>query len=201
MYNRTNLLNDLILHGKFKSYLEIGVFNPKRNFDKIKCSCKIGVDPSTKAQATICATSDDFFSSNKKTFDLIFIDGLHHCDQVIRDFENSIKVLNKDGIIVFHDCNPIKEAYQIVPQQVQHWNGDVWKAWVDIRISYDNLEMFVVNIDEGCGVLKRNNKFKKCNIDCDFTYQYLDKNRVELLNLISLEKFKEWINANYIRTN
>ena len=45
---------------------------------------------------TIKKTSDEFFESNKKNFDIIFIDGLHEYDQVKRDIKNSIKFLNKD---------------------------------------------------------------------------------------------------------
>jgi len=48
-------------------------------------------------------TSDTFFLKNKRTFDIIFIDGLHIYDQVKRDVLNSIKVLNKDGFILLYD--------------------------------------------------------------------------------------------------
>jgi CRISPR/Cas system CSM-associated protein Csm4 (group 5 of RAMP superfamily) len=159
----------------------------------IKCKNKIGVDPEPKAKATVCCTSDEFFKKNRKKFDLIFIDGLHHWEQVERDFDNSLKCLSENGTIVFHDCNPVKEIHQIVPRQVVHWNGDVWKAWVDIRHSYDGLEMFVIDIDEGCGIIRRNEKYKKCDCKYELTYQNLERNREEMLNLISIHKFKEWL--------
>jgi len=191
MYNRTNLINDLISKFGGKSYLEIGVFNPKRNFEKIKCKCKIGVDPNPKALATICSTSDDFFKNNNKKFDLIFIDGLHHWEQVVKDFHNSLETLSLNGTIVMHDCNPKKEIYQLVPQQCVHWNGDVWKAWVDIRTSYNKLNCFVIDIDEGCGVVRRDPKAKKAKFDIELTWDNLEKHRKELLNIISVHKFQE----------
>lgn len=193
MYNRTNLLNDILIAFGGKSYLEIGINSPKRNFDKINVECKIGVDPDKKAKATICKTSDDFFKSNKKMFDLIFIDGLHHCDQVLKDIENSLNFLNPNGTIVLHDCNPQEEIHQVIPQNSVHWNGDVWKAWVDVRNSFDGLECFVVDIDEGCGVIRRNDNFKKYDFIVDLTWINLVKYRKELLNLISLNEFKDYL--------
>lgn len=49
-------------------------------------------------------TSDDYFKKNlKEKFDLIYIDGNHHSDNVLRDARNSFKLLNKEGFIVFDD--------------------------------------------------------------------------------------------------
>jgi SAM-dependent methyltransferase len=49
-------------------------------------------------------TSDEFFKKNlNEKFDLIYIDGNHHSDNVLRDARNSFKLLNKNGFIVFDD--------------------------------------------------------------------------------------------------
>jgi predicted O-methyltransferase YrrM len=49
-------------------------------------------------------TSDDYFKKNlNEKFDLIYIDGNHHADNVLRDARNSFKLLNKGGFIVFDD--------------------------------------------------------------------------------------------------
>ena len=50
-------------------------------------------------------TSDKFFENNRKSFDLIYIDGSHHSDQVLKDAENSKKNLNKNGYLLFDDYN------------------------------------------------------------------------------------------------
>ena len=47
--------------------------------------------------------SDDFFRYNKKTFDVIYIDGYHKGLQVLEDFKNSWNVLNDNGLIIFDD--------------------------------------------------------------------------------------------------
>lgn len=48
-------------------------------------------------------TSDDFFKDNNKKFDAIYIDGYHNGSQVYKDFQNSWRVLNDNGVIIFDD--------------------------------------------------------------------------------------------------
>ena len=48
-------------------------------------------------------TSDEFFLNNNLSFDLIYIDGYHKAQQVLKDFKNAWKVLNKGGILIFDD--------------------------------------------------------------------------------------------------
>ena len=48
-------------------------------------------------------TSDDFFDQNQLKFDLIYIDGNHLFDFVVRDITNSLNFINRDGIIVLDD--------------------------------------------------------------------------------------------------
>lgn len=48
-------------------------------------------------------TSDSFFEKNKQTFNLIYIDGCHEPDFILRDMENSFNVLEKNGIMWMDD--------------------------------------------------------------------------------------------------
>ncbi len=47
--------------------------------------------------------SDLFFKQNSKTFDLIYIDGNHRAPQVKKDLDNSLKILNNNGILIIDD--------------------------------------------------------------------------------------------------
>ncbi len=46
-----------------------------------------------------------------KRFDFIFIDADHCYESALHDFINSTKILNRDGVIVMHDTNPIDNRY------------------------------------------------------------------------------------------
>ena len=151
---RWDLIQHIIDKYNFKDYLEIGC-DKNQSFSKIKIDNKIGVDPIEGG--TIRSTSNQFFDQNKKNFDIIFIDGLHHYSQVLKDINNSLKILNKNGFILVHDCLPRSLAQQAVPRYRASWNGDVWKAIVEAR-TYDNVQTFTCIADHGLGViLKRKN--------------------------------------------
>ena len=87
-FMRWNLINKIIQKKGFTSYLEIGCYQDE-TFSKVKIEKKVGVDPISGG--TLRQTSDAFFSTNRDFFDLIFIDGHHVYDQVIKDINNSIK--------------------------------------------------------------------------------------------------------------
>ena len=185
--DKTILLNTLVDKFDYDSYLEIGQGKAEDNFNRIKCKIKIGVDPDPDCNAAYCLISDEFFKLNKSTFDLIFIDGLHHNEQVYSDIINSLNCLNENGTIVVHDCNPKDESTQVVPQKQGFWTGDVWKAWVRLRSEKNDIEMFVVN-QSGCGIIRVGEQ-KTIAIPDSLTYQYLSENREYLLNLKSINDF------------
>ena len=151
---RTEVIQRMIDFRGYKSYLEIGSFR-NENFDKIRIQKKISVDPDPEAYANYQMTSDQYFAENKDKFDIYFIDGLHQHDQVWRDIRNSLEHLNKDGIIVLHDCLPKNERMQIedfTSHQHEEWTGDVWKAYYK---AYSELQykVQVVDTDYGCGII------------------------------------------------
>ena len=153
--SRFDIINKIIKKKKFESYLEIGCQSDV-NFSKIIIKNKIGVDP--QSGGTHRMTSDDFFKQNKSTFDLIFIDGLHVYEQVLKDIENSLKVLKDNGVILIHDCLPAKIWHQTIPQTHSSWNGDVWKSIVKSRTRID-IDTYTIEADQGLGlILKRENK-------------------------------------------
>jgi hypothetical protein len=192
MKTRTDLLNHLAEKYNLKRYLEIGVQDPKQNFDKIICKQKVSVDPDQNAGAGFQMISDDFFNVwtaniNYQEFDLIFIDGLHTAEQVKKDFESALKILSPGGFIVLHDCNPEKEEHTIVPRPTKtgHWNGDVYKFAVAFE---ESPHVHTVDIDNGCMVIqfKEGLRWKKVDF---ILWDFFDQYRKELLHLISWEEF------------
>ena len=148
---RWDLIQNIIDKKRYDNYLEIGC-DKDQSFSKIKVKNKIGVDP--VSGGNIRSTSDQFFSTNKSKFDIIFIDGLHHYEQVIKDVNNSLKILNDNGFILLHDCLPRSIAHQAIPRYRGSWNGDVWKALVELRTRSD-LDTYTCQIDFGVGIVQK----------------------------------------------
>ena len=136
--NRTEILQGLIDLNDYKSFLEIGL-GEGRNFHNIRCDVKVGVDPfpSIKGMGVLTTTSDEFFEFSKEKFDLIFIDGLHHSDQVEKDIVNAYKKLKKGGMLMIHDCNPWNERMTSVPRETLAWTGDVFRAVAGLIAEWD----------------------------------------------------------------
>jgi len=174
----------------YKSYLEIGC-DENQLFSKIKIKNKYGVDP--VRGGNIKKTSDDFFNNNQKTFDLIFIDGLHEYDQVKKDILNSLKFLNKNGIVLVHDCLPDCCSKQAVPRYRMTWNGNVWKAIVDLRTDSE-IEIFTCEIDQGIAVIqnKKNSAILQINKKAKkLTFKDFYNNYKSYMRVISLEELKK----------
>ncbi|MFA6501903.1 MAG: class I SAM-dependent methyltransferase [Parachlamydiales bacterium] len=174
---KTEIINYLIEKYGYEDYLEIGVQNSEGEYKKINAKYKVGVDPDPKAKADYVTTSDEFFKSNKHIFDIILIDGLHEWETVLRDIENSLRVLGENGTIVMHDCKPVSKIMQKVPRESKQWTGDVWKAFVQTRIDHIDLDMFVVNCDFGVGIIRRASDLKEFNIGSKkLNYENFEKN-------------------------
>lgn len=180
---RTQLLTTLARLRRYTSYLEIGV-RDGGNIRHIHTQIRHGVDPEPNRYVTHQMTSDAFFEEHcDRTYDLIFIDGLHHADQVERDIANAVKHVTPGGAIVVHDCNPPEEKWQVVPRQQQRWNGDVWKAWVRFMHGTDHRTL-TINADEGLGVIDpRLPAQAKIDVPEQLTYAWLDENREQALRL------------------
>jgi len=190
--NRLDLIKYAIKKNDYKNYLEIGCHN-NEVFDKIEIE-KIGVDPISGGNYR--GTSDKFFKENVKNFDCIFIDGLHEYNQTKRDILNSIEILNKDGIIILHDCLPPSISHQRVPRTRYTWNGDVWKAIVEAR-TWEHVDTYTVLSDQGLGLIKKKKNSNVLNIgNVSFKklkYKFFYENYPKIMRIISYDKILEII--------
>jgi hypothetical protein len=132
-------------------------------------------------------TSDEFFRTidKSKTYDIIYVDGDHERTQVKRDILNSLNHLNENGLIVCHDINPLEE-FLLIPR----YCNNAWEAWADLRSTNHDLEMYALNIDHGPGIIRKGAQ-QLYTDHIEYTWQYLNMNRKQLLNEISVEEFKE----------
>ena len=118
--------------------------------------------------------------------------------------------LNDDGIIVLHDCNPLREDFTVVPMPdpvpwvypfeddhsigpFQIYNGDVYKTILWLKSSRpDVLVNTISDIGGGIGVVfkKPSNLIQVSSLD-KLDWDVFDSNRKEYLGLIDYNEFKE----------
>ena len=218
---RYDIINYIIEKNNYNSYLEIGTLY-FTNFNKININNKESIDPAKLSNNTQLytynMTSDEAFieiQKDNKKYDIIFIDGLHYNEQVTRDIKNSLNVLNANGTIILHDCNPPTALHACYPPPDpinRPWNGDCYKSI--IKFKYENMNMFVkvVDTDWGVGIIQPD---RKDNINQNYieiielvsnendiltggtiqinnknlTWDFFDNNRNNLLNLIDEDEF------------
>lgn len=203
MRYRTDIINFLIKKFNFSDYLEIGVRNPNDNFNKIEIPNKDGVDPDPYVPCKYQMPSDEFFRYHiSKKYDIIFIDGFHSYGQSLKDIKNSLEALNDGGFIVVHDCNPPSEffirSYEQFLKDNAGWTGDVFKSIIDLRKNNKDLNVFVVDIDYGCGVITKRDINKIVltpelpNIEDinKISWEYFSNNRTQFLNLVNVNFLK-----------
>jgi Methyltransferase domain len=193
-----------------KAPRRIGV-DPKFQFTrKMRMQRLFGI----QKMETFETTSNDFFDKNASNIlsqgiDVAFVDGLHTHAQSFKDVEDCLQYLNEGGVIVMHDCNPLSAAtaYPAVDSHDEVvelaekgeipgwnccWNGDVWKAFVKIRLTHPELYAFTLDLDWGLGIItkKSNTALLPASIkgysvreieEADFSF--FERNRQDLLNL------------------
>ena len=198
-YNEVHIINEFIRKYKYKTYLEIGIDEGK-TFRNVNCSKKVGVDPLPKVKCNYHMTSDMFFSqlADDIRLDIIFIDGNHIEDYVDRDIDNSLNHISDNGTILLHDCNPKTEELQCpygesVTKKVKAWCGQVWRAYLTIKLRRNDLEFYVIDIGHGMGVIRKGQQdpIEDLSVPLFMSYEYFDRNRKRLLNLISIEEWME----------
>ena len=138
-----------------RNYFEIGTFSGE-SLALAACP-SIAVDPgflfadldivrrivSKPALFLFRMTSDRFFQTHDPTallgdkIQLAFLDGMHRCEFLLRDFINTERHAARNTVIVLHDCLPVEEPMtdrsyltrpSIAPHRKGWWTGDVWRT-------------------------------------------------------------------------
>jgi hypothetical protein len=84
-------------------------------------------------------------------------------------------------------------AKQAVPRYKMQWNGDVWKAIVDLRQNPD-LDIYTCEMDQGIGVIKKNKNTFVLKLSTKINklkFKDYYNNYKEYMRVISIREFKE----------
>lgn len=157
-------INSLIVNPNCK-YLEIGV-EFGFTLEGVNSNFKYAVDPNPRYvqkknssnTKTFIMTSDKFFDSlsSDEVFDVIFLDGLHTADQLLKDFLNSIKHIKKDSWILIDDVLP-RDSISSLPDLKESlhlratlgdfrniWHGDCFKLLPILRKYFPQFYQFLI---------------------------------------------------------
>ena len=148
--SRSDRLNKLASINKSSRYLEIGV-SKGITFNAVKIDNKVAVDPQFRLNKDKYATdkvvfmeisSDEFFRSyakDFKSFDLIYLDGLHTFEQTFRDFCATLACAHSKTIWLIDDTCPgsyaqaqsslnrCRQIQKFSDEKTASWMGDVFK--------------------------------------------------------------------------
>lgn len=141
-----DIINAFVKKRAYKAYLEISN-GAGGTFHAVQCAIKHRVVPEPGA------SSDDFFYANTAKFDIVFVDGVHRCDQALRDIQNAVVALRNGGVVIVHDClPPTEEAAADHPADGRVWCGDVFRAvaWYFAKSRY---LCYTLDVDFGVGVV------------------------------------------------
>lgn len=154
-----------------KRYLEIGV----QSGDSLRLArcASIAIDPAfhitpgniegvfAKPELHFYQTgSDDFYNRYSPTaifgapIDMAFLDGMHRCEYLLRDFINTERHCKRNSVVALHDCLPVEPG--IASRFVSHpreaashragwWAGDVWRTSLLLRRQRPDLRLTVVD--------------------------------------------------------
>ncbi len=154
-----------------RSYLEIGVetgatlalarcaaigIDPAFRFSDIELVRQITAKPSLMLYQM---SSDAFFASHDPTallgrpIEMAFLDGMHRCEFLLRDFINTERHCRPNAVVALHDCVPlelpmagrISGAESVDPRRRFMWTGDVWRTALLLRRVRPDLQMTVLD--------------------------------------------------------
>jgi len=151
------IIREVVIATGCETYLELGVFDGT-NIHEMTGYCPrcVGVDNRDqryyKDFEFYNMTTDKFFDTIPIHADIIFIDADHDFKFVKKDFENSLKVLNKWGLIFLHDTDPIEKGYL-----QSGICGDAYKIKDWIRDNHPGLDILTLPVSAvGLTIVNRN---------------------------------------------
>ena len=171
------VLNKLIKDNEYESYLEFG--ENDETFQQIELK---------KREFT--EHSDLYHSKNK--FDMIFIDGVHTAEVSMKDFRIAIELLNKGGMIVFHDTNPPDSSFATKHYSKGGWCGEVWKTIIQIR-QHKKYDVVTYDVDMGYSVVtveENKDLLEKFEVGI-MIYDDMGNNKKRYLNLLAYKNPKK----------
>lgn len=155
--------------------------------------------------------SDEFFANYSpsaifgRPVDMAFLDGMHLCEFLLRDFYNVERHCKKNSIIILHDCLPVETAITtrkpwggndrvIAPQRHGWWAGDVWRTSLLLKRRRPDLFLTVVDAAPTGLVMITNLDSESTKLKDNYR-EYVDEMLCFDLHKIGIEKYFSEMNV------
>ena len=133
-------------------------------------------------------------------YDIALVDPFHGYDASYRDIRDALGVISDRGTVVVHDCFPNSEELIGPDWTPGGWCGLTFMAFIDFLHKNPGVAYATVDTDYGCGILQKGsapsmsgellNNWKEARHNAKAAYRFVSENKACLLNLMSVEKFK-----------
>jgi hypothetical protein len=159
--------------------------------------------------------------AERRRFDIVLVDPFHGYRESSRDLAAAFALLEDGGALVVHDCLPPNEAIACPEFKQGAWCGVTYKAFLDFVLPRRDLRYLTVDTDFGCGVIRKLKSrlpgpfdpseilrwrearerrrliaaWRALGDDYAAAWRLFEPNRDELLNLISVEAFRDGLTA------
>jgi len=197
-----------------KRYLEIGT-NSGQSLALAKCAT-VAIDPNFQISSNVwqgkpsChlfqCTSDVFFRERDPAeilggpIDFAFLDGMHWCEMLLRDFINTEGHCNRNSIIAIHDCLPVDihvarrdtqdRSSANISEHPEWWTGDVWKTALLLKRHRQDLKIYAFD-SQPTGLILITNLDPKNNTLESRYFDILEELRTMSLEEIGLDQYMQ----------
>ncbi len=212
------IVNALIAHRRYRSYLEIctpltGFRFARVDRSRLKRCHRIMYNspPEFDDGHEITFRSEDEHVGDlldpAARYDLIFVDPHHTFECSLRDLNLASHLLEPGGTIVVHDCSPPFRESASASFRRGSWCGLTYCAYIQFVLSHPELDYYTVDSDFGCGIIKKQQVATTVDGKTSTErrkllqgwkveeqrggemFDYFLAHRGELLNLISVKEF------------
>lgn len=181
IFDKHEVLQELHEAVKPKFYFEIGVQHGKSLMLSLLGTKALGVDPNPLVdladdpnRKVLRMTSDDFFvsehfrvlQSTGESPDLVFIDGMHKFDFLVRDLLNVLRWVKEGAVIVIDDIFPNHPRQALPVRVTRNWPGDVFKVISFLDHFFPSLPRIFLDVrPTGLLVLRKNDGYDEIALD------------------------------------
>jgi Methyltransferase domain len=195
----SQIINDLLAAGGGRRFVELSMDGRSPYFDAVVAESKLAVSYLPRRDPL---AEQDFLSAEPPGggYDLILVDTWHESEHCLAVMERCLPKLSDRGVLVVHDSNPPSEWHQRPADEFvagTEWNGQVWQAVVSFRMRHPTWEVFTVDTDWGCTVIRPSRPARrKLGASLDkLDWATLEPNRTRLLNVVDVGHFRRSLYA------